>query len=295
LTVVTKPHLLSKHFSANAALEDCLHRPSAHVLPGSRGDHVSLIQSALIQLGLAVIGPSEIAAQFYGETTKQAVLKYKGPPRNIINKTYQQTPDNIVGQMTIDRLDDEMFALENRPPPKSFFVSTTSVSPVPHNHLACPPNNPSPLDDSLGRCHHHGTPINPLGSGRKINIGGEGETDYLGFEDFVQNRFSIEPRDRPLRPLTKTLPDHCASDICMRFSPISNNNLDAPGKDNTERGRNELVRIAAPGCRFTICGLDDSFLPAMRTLGIIIEEVREQNFLSRADPKPIITFVMIRL
>src|SRR4051794_24028168 len=99
--------LVSQLFRNNDRLQRCLVSPPDHVVPGSQGEHVALIQKALTMLGAAVISPSEIAASFYGTTTARAVLAFKGPPRNIINTAYQRAPDNIVGQMTIAQLDKE--------------------------------------------------------------------------------------------------------------------------------------------------------------------------------------------
>lgn len=53
------------------------------------------------------IAENELAADRYGETTAEAVLAYKRK-RNIINRNYQSTADNIVGKMTIASLDSEM-------------------------------------------------------------------------------------------------------------------------------------------------------------------------------------------
>ncbi len=47
----------------------------------------------------------------YGPRTAAAVLAYK-TKRAIINRAYQQTPDSIVGKMTIERLDKDMLAIE---------------------------------------------------------------------------------------------------------------------------------------------------------------------------------------
>ena len=111
--------LTSSHFKGDAKLQRCLVSPQDHVIPGSRGPHVGKIQQALIMLGVAVIDPKEIADTFYGQTTIRSVLAFKGPPRNIINKTYQDTPDNIVGQMTIEALDKELRKFDE--PPTSLF------------------------------------------------------------------------------------------------------------------------------------------------------------------------------
>ena len=44
------------------------------------------LQQALVTLGAGVIAVDEITREFYGQTTQRTVLKYKGPPRNIINE-----------------------------------------------------------------------------------------------------------------------------------------------------------------------------------------------------------------
>ena len=110
--------LVSKLFSGDPRLEACLVSDPAHVTPGSVGDFVGKIQQALIVMGLGVISADEIAAQRYGNTTAAAVLEYKRE-RKIINFSYQKTADNIVGKMTIAKLDEEMAAFEkkNQPPP----------------------------------------------------------------------------------------------------------------------------------------------------------------------------------
>jgi hypothetical protein len=41
-------------------------------------------------------------------------LRYK-TSRQIINRAYQSTPDNIVGKMTIKSLDTELLARQDRP------------------------------------------------------------------------------------------------------------------------------------------------------------------------------------
>jgi hypothetical protein len=250
--------LKSKAFQGNAALEACLIRHSAHVVPGARGEHVGKIQKALVILGEGFISPTEISGRFYGGSTANTVLAYK-TKRQIINRSYQQTPDNIVGKMTIERLDLDMFDLENRPdpdpPPSSRLVSLTMAG-APHNHAKCP-RSAFPGPD--GRVHHLGTPINPQRFGRMINIGGEDETDYLGFEDFTTEPVLAGPRNRPL---TSTLRNGSVSDICARSSPI------------TKHGEQELRRVAMPGCRLTVA--TNSFSAAsieqiVARLGTIIE------------------------
>lgn len=60
--------------------------------------------------GLGGIDPGEWRRGNYGPSTAAAVLAYK-QQRNIINRAYQQQPDNIVGMMTITQLDAELCAL----------------------------------------------------------------------------------------------------------------------------------------------------------------------------------------
>jgi hypothetical protein len=105
--------LASNTFRANQRLQNCAVENPAHVKLNSSGPHVALIQRALCALDHALIDQAEIKAQLYGPTTAAAVLDYK-TRRQIINKQYQTTPDNIVGVMTIKSLDTEMIALELR-------------------------------------------------------------------------------------------------------------------------------------------------------------------------------------
>jgi hypothetical protein len=99
--------LVSKLFRDNPRLQACLVSHSAHVTPGSKGQHVALIQYAVLTLEGGKIAGSEIALRNYGPTTTAAVLAYKRR-RKIINPSYQTSADNIVGRMTIAALDREM-------------------------------------------------------------------------------------------------------------------------------------------------------------------------------------------
>jgi hypothetical protein len=81
------------------------------VLAGSRGDHVALIQKCLLVLERTAIAGNEIRARQYGGTTAAAVLAYKRA-RQIINRSYQTQADNIVGKMTIARLDEDIAKVE---------------------------------------------------------------------------------------------------------------------------------------------------------------------------------------
>ncbi len=63
-------------------------------------DAIARVQQALSQVGL----PVSDAPGVYGASTEAAVLKFKGPPRNILGPG-QTRPDAIVGIQTIHQLD----------------------------------------------------------------------------------------------------------------------------------------------------------------------------------------------
>ena len=111
--------LSSELFRDSGALQECAVKDSAHVTPGSRGDAVARIQRALVAIDEAKIAESEIGQGLYGSTTAAAVLSYKRA-RDIVNRAYQQTADNIVGKMTIVRLDSDMLDLQRRLPVENF-------------------------------------------------------------------------------------------------------------------------------------------------------------------------------
>jgi hypothetical protein len=92
-------------------LQDCFVDNASHVTLSAQGDHVARIQYALFALDRLKIDRQELLAQFYGRSTASAVLSYK-TKRAIINRSYQNAPDNIVGKMTIASLDKEMLNLE---------------------------------------------------------------------------------------------------------------------------------------------------------------------------------------
>jgi hypothetical protein len=104
--------LQSQLFAGDAKLDACLVHDSAHILQGAIGDHVSKIQVALFMLDQLVIDKGELSGKTYGPSTAQAVLAFK-TERNIVNRQYETQPDNIVGKMTIARLDKELHDLEN--------------------------------------------------------------------------------------------------------------------------------------------------------------------------------------
>jgi hypothetical protein len=94
----------------DAALQACLVKDAAHVVQGAKGAHAKL-HKALLVLDQAAIDAGELRSRSYGPTTAAAVLAYK-QKRRIINFAYQKTADNIVGKMTIARLDEELLEAE---------------------------------------------------------------------------------------------------------------------------------------------------------------------------------------
>jgi hypothetical protein len=259
-------------------LEACLVRDDAHITPGAIGDHVKLIQIALNQLSNVFLKIDGI----YGPKTAAAVQAYKAAPRRDIRRPGQKVADNIVGKRTIKSLDDEMEILENTLPAGSELVSLDSAG-APHDHNTCPTRPRVTGNEFLGHADHKATPINPQGFGRMINIFGEGETDYLGFEDF-----STQVEFLQGRKLTSTLPDQSVSDICMRFSPI-----DAPIT------RSEIKRVAMLGCRFTFAVANDFVvfheLRFLQSLGPIIEQVTFFTGNEADDKTPTTAVVVLML
>lgn len=129
--------LLSQLFGGDAALEDAANRDAAHIMSGARGPHVAKIQMALNILDRAGISEDGV----YGAGTANAVLQYK-KKRAIINFSYQTAADNIVGRMTMARLDEEMLAQESLPTGR---IQLIPVSPrasleKAHSHLQFAPS-----------------------------------------------------------------------------------------------------------------------------------------------------------
>lgn len=108
--------LVSNLFKDSTRLNACLTDHSAHVTRGAAGEHVHLIQVALIDLDQLTIDAGELQARNYGPSTAAAVLAYKRK-RKIVNKSYQSSEDDIVGKMTIASLDKEMAARQVTPVP----------------------------------------------------------------------------------------------------------------------------------------------------------------------------------
>ena len=219
-------------------LERCALKDADHITPGSVGEHVKRIQVALSLLRdifLVIDGR-------YGPKTAAAVVAFKEAQSPPLRQPYQSIADNIVGIRTIKALDQQMFKLENAPPPLNRFVSETDLG-ARHNHNLCVPF----LDADLGpdgKISHRGTPVNPQhwAGCRMVCIGGANEVKYLGFENCVPD----PERDPDMlaswvggRLKTSRIPDHSASDICFRSTPID------------PFMKTELKRIAARGCRLT--------------------------------------------
>lgn len=99
--------LSSARFSAVPELQACAVDDAAHLTVGANGDHVALVQQALLDLGES-LGPGG-ADGAYGPATAAAVTSYK-TARSILNATGQI--DSIVGKLTIASLDDDIDQLD---------------------------------------------------------------------------------------------------------------------------------------------------------------------------------------
>ena len=103
--------LRSKLFAGDRKLEAAQVSDPAHLVRGTVGPHVNKVQMALFAIDALPIDPQEFRRQTYGPITARSVLAYK-TRRKIINRAYQQKPDDIVGKMTITRLDEDMVRWE---------------------------------------------------------------------------------------------------------------------------------------------------------------------------------------
>jgi hypothetical protein len=103
--------LISKLFSKSSKLQNCAMNDIDHITLGARGEAVQLIQLALVVIENCVITKSELDNVLFGKSTEAAVLSYK-TKRRIINRSYQNKPDAIVGKMTVAALDLEVFKSE---------------------------------------------------------------------------------------------------------------------------------------------------------------------------------------
>jgi len=97
--------LFTEESPGKAVLKRCSETHAGHLLRGMSTnaaikDAVARVQTALRRAGLTVSDPAGV----YGASTEAAVLKFKGPPRNILGPG-QTKPDAIVGIQTIHQLD----------------------------------------------------------------------------------------------------------------------------------------------------------------------------------------------
>jgi hypothetical protein len=119
--------LQSKLFKDDARLQACLVSDPAHVQKGASGDHVARIQQALrilMEVDGIDVDDGELKSKQYLQSTVDAVQKFKDD-RQIINTSYQQSADNIVGKMTISRLDKDMLDNEKANAPE--FIDLTKA------------------------------------------------------------------------------------------------------------------------------------------------------------------------
>ena len=261
--------LQSDLLSGDSKLEACLIFDSAHVVPGSRGDHVKKIQIALNRLSSGRENFNLTVDGVYGRLTAGAVKAYKSAPQRRILGPGQTAADDIVGKRTIKSLDDEMSILENQSPSTTGLISS-DVFGSPHDHSKCalPSVDPEIEKAPDGTMSHIATPMNPLRFGRMINIGGVKETDYLGFKDAVPDpRLDPSMKSVPVkgRLLTSSLPAHSVSDICFRSAPLD------------QFMRTEIPRICARGARITFVDTTENSLGLMnyfRSIGVIIQSGR---------------------
>lgn len=103
--------LVSIRFSGVTAPEDCAVDDNAHLLNGSSGPHVALVQQALMDLGHDLAGGAD---GIYGTATGNAVFDYK-TERGILAPG-AVAADRIVGKRTIAALDAEIEAFDENPP-----------------------------------------------------------------------------------------------------------------------------------------------------------------------------------
>jgi hypothetical protein len=112
--------LFTEESPGRPVLQRCAETHAGHLLRGMSTnaavkDAVARVQKALRQLGFTVSDPAGV----YGASTEAAVLKFKGPPRNILGPG-QTKPDAIVGVQTIHRLDEAIGGKAPAPPVLEF-------------------------------------------------------------------------------------------------------------------------------------------------------------------------------
>lgn len=123
-----KARLESRHFTGHpvavqARLDACLASDPAHIMPGSQGPAVAVVQSALEKISArmdARVPAVRDPAGAFNASTRASVRAYKTlrdiriPPKPV---------DDIVGRRTLSLLDTEMLMLEGAPaPPAQRFI-----------------------------------------------------------------------------------------------------------------------------------------------------------------------------
>jgi hypothetical protein len=215
--------LKSRHFRGNQRLEQCLVSDPAHVTTGQQGDHVSLIQYALLRLQVPGIDDTEISRKTYGKTTAEAVLKFK-KSLDIVNPAYQTSPDNIVGKMTIAALDDQLWALEGFNGPQR----QPRLTPY-HPQSPPSPDTPSPPQPPAG---------NFVGASLAPTAAGPGSPASADFEPPLSDlpmdlQFTIRNSNRAKVP----------GDL-MLYPFIANHEGPLPGKELSRRFAVQTVETA---------------------------------------------------
>jgi peptidoglycan hydrolase-like protein with peptidoglycan-binding domain len=255
--------LVSKLFTVprDPKLDACLVSDAAHITPSSRGEHVRKIQIALNRLNE---GPGQqtflVMDGIYGPKTAAAVQAYKD--ERDITQPWQDTADDIVGKRTIKSLDDEMDILENEVDKASQYICLYQVG-EPHDHSRCPPWRGGSEYQPDGTISHAATPINPTRRGRMLQIGGQGESMYQGFEDCVPDPAcdsSMPKGDVNGRLLTSRVPSGTVSDIAFRSAPLD------------KWMQTEIKRICMLGARLTFAG--DSYNADLGQMSDTIEFIK---------------------
>ena len=190
--------LLSELFKGEVALEDAASRDAAHILRGARGPHVVRIQKALNILD----GAGLVEDGIYGPGTANAVLEYKRK-RGIINRSYQDAADDIVGRMTMAKLDEEMLAHDSVPAAKIQLIPisprTNSEKAQPHFQFA-----PSKAKSFIAFKLNNVLPVDMV----SIDIGATAEIEVKNGKGFVLSigyEHLFNPRIKIVDPETKEL------------------------------------------------------------------------------------------
>lgn len=100
--------LTSAQLKDSARLQDCANDHKYHVgltNPPEKGDHVESIHEALATLGFHDIYVPELLGHYFGESTADAVFRFKNSQKPKILGPGQSVPDKIVGVQTIRALD----------------------------------------------------------------------------------------------------------------------------------------------------------------------------------------------